>query len=223
MSEKPCKTVLVVDDDTAWHTVFRDCFGQSGARDDCPYRFEVDTASSAAQGVAAIRAKRCKGFKYDVIVLDIRMEGETSGIVLGFRVAGELRDDVPVLIVFTGYPTYETCVQAVRFGAWDYIVKADQGNRPAAQVVVDSVLDRLRELDLRHELERRIAAEWLTAHYNELQESYSGEVVALWHEPVINVIASGHDTFELEASLEEWRSHHASWQQPLLVRITPTD
>jgi len=214
VTAKTKKTVLVVDDDTAWHGLFRDCFSTYSHRADCPCDFEVDGASSAADCVQMIRAKRREGASYDVILLDIRMEEELSGIKTMVELAREAREEVPLRIVFTGFPTYKTCVQAMRHGAWDYILKEDVENRLAAQIVVESALSRLRELDLRRELENRISE-----HLGELQLDYAGKLVALWHEPEVHVIASGSDAFELEDNLKEWRKQHASWKQPFILRV----
>lgn len=226
MNEKTKKAVLIVDDEPRMCEILRDRFTDCNEKADCPYEFEVDIALSAAECIQKVRTK-----SYDVMVLDIFMEEETSGLeaarTLGLpEVAVALGEEHgperPVMIVFTGHrPSYRQCVEAMRYGAWDYIVKEDVGDTPMAQIVVDSALARLQQLDLRRELEQRIAADWLPRHLSDLQPQYGRKLVAIWHQPEIRVIASGSDAFELETNLKEWRKHHAAWEQPFLVRIPP--
>jgi CheY-like chemotaxis protein len=224
MAEQPKKAVLIVDDEPAIAELLKDEFTDCTERQDCPYEFEVDIARSTAECVQKVRTK-----KYDVIVLDVRMEEETRGLdiarTLGLPISSafavEFSYESPVRIVFTGFPSYRQCVKALRYGAWDYIVKEDVGNTPMARIVVDSAMTRLRQFDLRRELEQRIAAAWLPQHLWELQPAYGGKLIAIWHKPEIRVIASGSDAFELEANLGEWRKLNAAWEQPFLVRIPP--
>lgn len=218
MNEKSKKTVLIVDDEQPMCEMLTDRFIDCNQRADCPYEFEVDVVLSAAECVQKVRAK-----SYDVIVLDVRMEEETSGLEvnLSLALAEELGYEIPARIIFTGYPNHKQCVEAMRNGAWDYIVKEDVDTTPATQIVVDSAMARLRQLDLRQELEQRIAADWLPRRLWKLQPEYGGKLVAIWHQPEIKEVAVGDDAFELEANLKEWREQHADWEQPFLVRIPP--
>lgn len=225
MSEKTKKSVLVVDDEQRMCKILRDRFTDCNENVDCPYKFEADVALSAAECVEKVRAK-IKGTEadkppYDVIVLGIRMEEETTGLKTNLALAclEEFGPEIPVRIIFTGYPNYSQCVEAMRYGAWDYIVKEDVGDTPMSQIVVNSALARPQQLDLRREQEQQIAADWLPRHLPELQPQYGGQLVALWHRPEVKVIASGHDAFELEANLKDWRKQHATWEQPFVVQI----
>jgi ActR/RegA family two-component response regulator len=192
---------------------------------DCPYEFQVEVAESAAACVEKIREREQLTDQppYDVIVLDVRMEGERSGLDTAFVLAlyEELGVEKPVQIVITGYPSYSDCVEAMRYGAWDYIVKEDVGETPMAQVVVNSAVRRLRQLDLRREQESRLAASWIPAHLLELQAEHAGQLVALWHKPVGSVIASGRDAFELKDGLKDWHREHEDWERPFVIQVPP--
>jgi hypothetical protein len=87
------------------------------------------------------------------------------------------------------------------------------------QVVVDSAIARLQQLDLRREQEKHIATNWLPENLRALQARYGRQLIALWHEPEVKVIASGRDAFELEVNLKDWRIQHAAWEQPFIVQI----
>lgn len=217
MTEKSKKTVLIVDDEQRMCEMLKDRFTDCNQRADCHYEFEVDVALSAAECIQKVRTKR-----YDVIVLDVRMEEETSGLEVGQALSEDLSHERPMVkIMIAGHPNYRQCVKAVRDDAWDYIVKEDVGTTPVTQIVVDSAVARLQQVDLRQELEQQVAADWLPRHLWELQPEYGGKLVAVWHRPEIRVIAVGSDAFELEANLKEWREQHADWEQPFLVRIPP--
>ena len=201
MTDKSLKNVLIVDDEVTWHEVLKKRFGDYEKKADCPYRFRVDTASSAAEGIQMFRQKTRQNSQYEVIVLDIRMETPEAGLDACFGVGMQLRDDLPVIIFLTGYGSNESCVRAIRNGAWDYTTKEDVGDRFAAQVVVDSAADRLQELDLRRSY-ADVVASWLPEHLGRLQTEYGGHIVALWREDDgLRVVASGVDAFDLARAL----------------------
>jgi hypothetical protein len=170
-----------------------------------------------------VRNKRIEGDKspYDVIVLDMVIETERAGLeaAFAFQLSQQLGWEVPVRIIFTGWPDWRQCVQAMRNGVWDYIRKEDVGETPAAQIVVESALSRLKQLDLRREHERRIADDWLPRNVWKLLPEHAGKLVAIWHQPEVTVIASGVDAFELEANLRSWREQHFTWEEPFIVEI----
>ena len=216
MHKRIKKTVLIVDDQKNICDIVKDRFTDCKNINNCPYDFEVDIVLSASKCVQKVRKKN-----YDVIVLDIRMEGSRSGLNAAFKLRHQLNENncTPVRIIFTGHPSYQHCVEAMRYGVWDFIVKEDIDDTPMAQIVVNSALSRLQELDLRRELEQRIAGSWLPRNLRKLLPVYGGKLIAIWHRPEIQVIASGSDAFELEDNLQEWRKKHAIWEEPFIVEI----
>ena len=57
---------------------------------------------------------------FDIIIADIRMPG-MDGIVL-LETVKQLRPETDVIII-TGYPATETAIKALKYGAFDYIIK----------------------------------------------------------------------------------------------------
>lgn len=98
--------VLVVDDDARLRELLRRYLADNG--------FLVATASDAA----AARAK-LSGLRFDVIVLDLMMPGES-----GLAFAGTLRqtDDIPILML-TAMDAVEDRIAGLESGADDYLVK----------------------------------------------------------------------------------------------------
>ncbi|MCH8810829.1 MAG: sigma-54-dependent Fis family transcriptional regulator [Gemmatimonadetes bacterium] len=99
--------ILLVDDDADLRSVFREKLEYSG--------HEVDEAESAEVALAKVSA-----FDPALVVTDVRMDGMT-GLELLTRIR-ESMDDVDV-IVMTGHDTMTSAVEAMKSGAFDYLVK----------------------------------------------------------------------------------------------------
>lgn len=99
--------LLVVDDE---QTI---CWGLGRVGQDLGH--QVTVAASAEQALDAVRRERP-----DVIVLDVRLPG-MSGLDAMERLR-EQAGPVPIIVI-TAYGDLQTAVEAVRNGAFDYIVK----------------------------------------------------------------------------------------------------
>lgn len=78
--------------------------------------FEVKTAATVAEAVAQISTSR-----FDVLISDLNV-GENGD---GFRVVGAMREKQPdcITLILTGYPAFETAVEALHQRVDDYVVK----------------------------------------------------------------------------------------------------
>jgi two-component system nitrogen regulation response regulator GlnG len=99
--------LLVVDDEPSILHFFRRAFPGPDV--------ELLTAQSAGDGLAAVARDRP-----DVVVLDINLAGE-SGLET-FRKVHELDAKVPVIFI-TGHGTADTAIEAMRLGAYEYLLK----------------------------------------------------------------------------------------------------
>jgi two-component system nitrogen regulation response regulator GlnG len=99
--------LLVVDDEPSILHFFRRAFPGPDVT--------LLTASSAAEGLAAVGRERP-----DVVVLDINLAGE-SGLNT-FRRIHEADPKVPVIFI-TGHGTADTAIEAMRLGAYEYLLK----------------------------------------------------------------------------------------------------
>ena len=105
VAEKP--RILIIDDDRAFRVGTGALLADEG--------YDVDAEPGGDQGLDRLRRER-----YDMVLLDLKMQGRT-----GLSVLEELRgngNDVPVLML-TGYATVDSAVQALKLGADDYITK----------------------------------------------------------------------------------------------------
>jgi two-component system nitrogen regulation response regulator GlnG len=100
-------TLLVIDDEPLTLDCFRLLFPKGQVR--------VLTAGSAAEGVELFRSDRP-----DVAVLDVRLP-DASGLD-AFRQLKEIDPKVPVVLA-TGFGTAETAIEAMRLGAYEYVLK----------------------------------------------------------------------------------------------------
>jgi hypothetical protein len=107
----------------------------------------------------------------------------------------------------------------MRTGVWDYVIKRDKDDRGFAEQAVDSAVEKLQQLDLRETIKRKVFDEWLPSNFHVLQRDYPGQVVALWHEPEVRVVAAGEDAFAMYGALKEWREEHKVWEAPQFLRI----
>jgi DNA-binding NtrC family response regulator len=99
--------LLAIDDDPYTLECFRVLFEKTEAT--------VATAQTAAEGLNLFSQKRP-----DVVIVDLRLPDQ-SGLEV-FRRLHDLNLKVPVILM-TGHGTTETAIEAIRLGAYDYIVK----------------------------------------------------------------------------------------------------
>jgi len=96
---------------------------------------ETEEAGSAEEALEKLR----KGDSFDVIVTDIRMPG-LSGLELTQKVKGAFGN--PEVIVMTAYGDASTGVEAMRLGAFEYVLKPFEMDEMV--ILVKSALERRR-------------------------------------------------------------------------------
>lgn len=112
--------ILLVDDDADTRAVFRDKLTHCG--------HEIAEAESAEAALGQVKA-----FDPDLIVTDVRMEGMT-----GLELLGRVREGLPGVgvIIMTGHDDMATAVEAMKTGAYDYLVK------PVSLAALEDVVGR---------------------------------------------------------------------------------
>ena len=107
MGGSPLKRALVVDDEPMIVSLLSTILREKG--------WDVTEAKSGTDGIDLLDRSR-----FDVILTDLVMPGDT-GIDL-LRAAKEIHPDVEVILM-TGYATADTAIEAMRNGAFHYILK----------------------------------------------------------------------------------------------------
>jgi signal transduction histidine kinase len=108
MREQP--KVLVVDDEESVVVTIKAILQLDG--------YNVSTTTSGAQARAMVRDT-----EYDLVLTDLRLEDGD-----GLDVLKAVRESYPetVTIMLTGYASLESAIQALRAGAYDYLVKPSE-------------------------------------------------------------------------------------------------
>ncbi len=130
--------LLIVDDDLSLRQFLSIFLGKEG--------HEIDVA---ANGVAAL--ERLEQATYDVVVTDIRMPR-----MGGLDLLDGIRDrDLPTqVIVMTAFSSTETALDAMRRGAYDYIVKPFKLDE--VRIVVEKCLEKTRLVTENRQLKRKL-------------------------------------------------------------------
>lgn len=126
----PEEKILLVDDDPhILHTLSRFLTGQG---------YTVATASCGREALEALEAHRAQHFP--LVILDLILP-DVSGLDLLAHVRRNSPDTE--VILFTGGGDLDSAIQALRLGAYDYLVKSEL-RLPELQSVVDRALERRR-------------------------------------------------------------------------------
>jgi DNA-binding response OmpR family regulator len=103
----PTGHILIIDDEAALRQTLARVLQRAG--------FEVTTAASGEEGLASLAAAHV-----DLVYMDIRMPS-MSGLEALKRIHGE-HPSLPV-VLFTAQPDLNSAVEALRYGAVDYLLK----------------------------------------------------------------------------------------------------
>ncbi len=101
------RQVLVVDDEAVIREGMRRILESDG--------YCVETSASGKTALEKMQER-----DFDVVITDLKMPGMDGIEVL--KAIKILQPDVPVLMI-TGYATVDTAVEAMKYGAFDYIAK----------------------------------------------------------------------------------------------------
>ncbi len=140
-AERPRAAVLVVDDEPGVRESLRAILESD---------FDVLEAPDGRAGLEALRSRRV-----DVVLLDVRMPGESGPTVLPHML--EVGESVAVILM-TAVPHVRTAVEAMKAGAYDYVTKPFE---------VDEMLALVRQAAQQRTLEREVR--WLRAELERAQ------------------------------------------------------
>ena len=143
--------ILVVDDEDVMQMVFGNLFEEG--------KFNIEFASSGEQALQMLKDR-----EYNLVIVDKNLPG-ISGIEL-IPEARKIRPHAEFIIV-TGYASYQSVVEALRLGAFDYLEKPFQD----VELVKQKVIQALDKQRLSHE--NIILSEQLREVHQELQKTIS--------------------------------------------------
>ncbi|MFC1822494.1 sigma-54-dependent transcriptional regulator [Thermodesulfobacteriota bacterium] len=156
MTKKP--RILVVDDEAAMREALKDWLMEDG--------YEVGMAANGEDAIEMAKKK-----DWEVVLLDLKMPGMDGIDTL--RVLKEISPDSEILMM-TAYATVDTAVQAMKEGAFDYLVKPfdpDQVEILIKKIVAHKELV-LENILLRKQLEERSQYDEIVGKSDVMQEVY---------------------------------------------------
>lgn len=106
--DKHMSTILIVDDDEEIRYSLSRVLGSRG--------YAIETAASGEDGIEKVKA----GLRPDLILMDVRMGG-----ISGIETLQHMRSASSSLqiVLMTAFGTAQTAIEAMKFGAYDYIMK----------------------------------------------------------------------------------------------------
>lgn len=139
---EPRANILVVDDEIGFCELVEGILAKEG--------YKVDTTTSSIEGLNLLSQNT-----YDIVYADLKMP-EMDGLEM-LKAIKEIDENIIVLMI-TGYGTIETAVEAMKYGAYDYITKPFQKDeikkitRKAweKKQLVDEMLYLRQEIDKRY-------------------------------------------------------------------------
>ncbi|MGB2980818.1 MAG: response regulator [Candidatus Zixiibacteriota bacterium] len=135
MSER----ILVVDDELFVRELLLEFLSSEG--------YEVSLADSGEKAVKLMQSEPA-----DVVLVDLKMPG-----IDGIETLRQIKKTAPdaLAIVMTGYPTIDSSIEALRCGAYDYVVKPFKLNDLKSSI--EKALEEHKLKDQTTRLKERIA------------------------------------------------------------------
>jgi len=152
--------ILVVDDEAPMREALNDWLMEDG--------YEVGLAESGKDAIAMALGK-----SWDVILLDLKMPG-MDGIETLRQLKGKEVDTDAEILMMTAYATVDTAVQAMKEGAFDYLVKPfapDEIEMQIKKIVTHRELV-LENILLRQKLEERSEYDEIIGKSDAMQKIY---------------------------------------------------
>lgn len=152
--------ILVVDDEAPMREALNDWLMEDG--------YEVGLAESGKDAIAMVIEKG-----WDVILLDLKMPG-MDGIETLRQLKGKEIDTDAEILIMTAYATVDTAIQAMKEGAFDYLVKPfapDEIEMQIKKIVTHRELV-LENILLRQKLEERSEYDEIIGKSDAMQKVY---------------------------------------------------
>ena len=166
MSDRVRSRILIVDDETEITAILSDLFAG---------KYDCTTAGSAEEALRTLAGK-----EYELVVSDITMPGMS-----GLDMIPQVKNDAPntVVVMISGMQTVESAIDALRLGAFDYVMKPFDLRQVEAVVKralehQDLIVAKQRYEDHLEELVEQRTAE-LDQALNSLEDAYRSTLKAL--------------------------------------------
>ena len=150
--------ILIVDDELIVRESMGNWLKEEG--------YQIDTSANGKDALEKIKSKEC-----DLAIVDIKMPG-MDGIEL-LQKSKKLEPDLPILMM-TAYASVDTAVQAMKEGAFDYIVKPFSPEN-VSQVIKRALKFKMLEKEnllLKKELEKKYGFDEIIGKSKKMEEVF---------------------------------------------------
>jgi FixJ family two-component response regulator len=194
--------ILLVDDEADLRANLKEALALDGYR--------VEDAADAVTALALMDQRH-----YPVVLTDLNMPGGPNGFQLIEAVKAS--DPLTLCVVITGFASMETAIQAVKYGAYDFVQK------PFKLAEIEAVLDRA--------LDHAAVLRQLTNYQNDLEDRVMARVRELnrFHEEVLqlnDLLVASQSELSEGPILEPFLAHLRARFRPsecVALRPTPGD
>lgn len=156
--------ILIVDDEKNVLSSFKRILAPDG--------YQILTANNAEEGLSIA----CDN-PVDLLIMDIRMPG-LNGLE-AFSKFKEINAKIPIIIM-TAYGTTETAIEAMRLGAYDYVVKPF--DIPSIKKLIEKAFKaaRLMQVEVAYQPKKEFKGDRIIGSSSKMQEVYKlvGQVAA---------------------------------------------
>ena len=148
--------ILIVDDEKNVLSSFKKILDQEG--------YGIQTSGSAREGLDLAQSH-----PFDLLIMDIRMPG-MSGLE-AFSKFKEIDPKLPIIIM-TAHGTTEAAIEAMRLGAFDYVMKPFEV--PAMKQLIEKALEagRLMKIVVEYEPKEDFSGDRIIGASSKMQETY---------------------------------------------------
>lgn len=150
-------SVLIVDDDVALAGVMEQAVAAEGG-------YRIVTVTDGDDALTKLREE-----DFDIVVTDYALGSETLNGLDILKKARELHPDILGIIV-TAYASLEISIEAIRWGAYDFLTKPFQLDE--FRLAVRNAAERVRLTRENHHLRRQVTE--LAASMREIRHDYRG-------------------------------------------------
>jgi len=153
MTEKP--TLLLIDDDPTVLETFKMWLEEEG--------YNIYTAATKKEALQVL-----EDYSIAVCLVDLKMQEED-----GLEISKELKkaDTLIKIMIITGYPSYETAIDAMKMGVFDYISKTEE-EQDILQKIKKAVETRQKEITAKSEAACYHKNLILICHHMMIQEGF---------------------------------------------------
>jgi two-component sensor histidine kinase len=135
-------SILLIEDNPGDQKLIKEYLQESNQQ-----KFKIENSFCLEEGISLLKSK-----KYDTVILDLGLP-DSSGIS-SLKSIKEINDSVPV-IVFTVDKSEETGLEAIKYGAQDYLVKDDLPQINLSKSIKFAISRKKLELELKNSLKEK--------------------------------------------------------------------